>query len=372
MSIKVAFGSTVLDRSIRSGKHDGIAVYCENVLSRLKPKCDCLTFNFLGAQLEGGALGFPRFKESLILSTFTNSVENALIGEGCDLIHVPDHLIPFTRRKIPLISTIHDVIPLEHPEWVNSDAFRIKLKFFEYLLNRSSRILTVSNYSKKRISEVTGYPQNNIDVVYPGVTVSDNVSEQSAEKILNKYSLGVRNYFFVIGTLQPRKNTERVIQAFLESKSQFNKNFKLVIVGRNGWGVERLVKYLSSNQARDQSVIWLDYVSDIEKTVLLKYSRALLFVSLSEGFGLPILEAYKLGVPVLTSNVTSMPEVAGRGSLIIDPYSIEEICTAMRRLFYDKNTCQELVNLANLRVDDFSWDSTIDGILESYRVALSL
>ena len=367
--LKVAFGNTVYVRSSIRGDLDGIAVYTKFLLSNILDKIKCKTFCFeTGSISDLSDIVVGRYKENLVRSFLFNSVERRIKEEGCQILHCPDHVIPYTKLSIPLVSTIHDVIPLQHPEWIGGRCASIKISMFKYLLCRSTRIITVSNYSKLQIHQTTGFPLDRIDVVYPGLTVSQCNQDKISMDFLGRFGLEKGQYFIVIGTLQPRKNINRIIKAFMNFKKDAPRNFKLVIVGREGWGVDSLIKYLKSSQAANDSILWLNYLDEVVKNSLLKYSRAFIFPSLNEGFGLPLLESFYFDVPVITSNITSMPEIAGCAALKVDPYSVEQISSAMNKIFHDEGVAIQLITAGRHQLKNFSWRrASIETISSYYR-----
>jgi len=175
-----------------------------------------------------------------------------------------------------------------------------------------------------------------------------------------------KNYFICIGTLQPRKNIERLIDAFLMLTIDMQKAYPLVIIGRAGWQCDELVKRIHALSI-DKSIYWFYDVPTADKNRLLQSSFALVFPSLYEGFGLPILEAFIAETPVITSNITALPEVAGNAAILIDPYSIIGIAEAMKALIDDDALRQELIIKGKQRVKKFMWKKTAIDTLEVYK-----
>jgi alpha-1,3-rhamnosyl/mannosyltransferase len=178
------------------------------------------------------------------------------------------------------------------------------------------------------------------------------------------------NFFISVGTLQPRKNVISTIQAHRALSPRHRKQYPLVIVGRAGWKCEDALAMIEQD-SRAGAVHWLPQVTDEDLFVIVKMAHGLVFPSLAEGFGLPVLEAFAAQVPVITSNTTSLPEVAGDSALCVSPLDVEAIADAMRQLIDDNALCQTLKRKGLKRALQFSWDTCADSTLTVYQKTLA-
>ncbi len=279
-----------------------------------------------------------------------SSLENKL-----DVFHCTDYRIP-RFKKVPVIATLHDAIMFKHPEWANQKLRTIK----NYLLKKTARwanhIIAVSHAMMEDLVNYWGVKEEQISVVYPGVSSDwfEPVTKELLDAVLNKYQLPA-NFLLTVGTLQPRKNIQRIIAAYELLPAELQQQHQLVIIGKEGWESADTVAKINQLQQRKLAT-WLQYVPYQDLKVLYRAAKILLFPSLSEGFGLPILEGFAAEVPVLTSNITSMPEVAGDGACLVNPYEIDSIFEGMMSLLTNQSMVEQLVAKASDRVKEFSWD----------------
>lgn len=246
------------------------------------------------------------------------------------------------------IVTIHDLAFLRHPEWF-SKAFS---RFYKFLIPRIAKkakhIVTVSKFSKEEIVELLKIKPEKILVAYSAV--SEIFSDSK------KYRKSRKKYILTVGSIDPRKNLLRIIQAFHQIK---NKEYKLLIVGSK----RRVFSHAGQiSKLSDKNILYVGYVSD--KKLVDLYTHASLFVypSLYEGFGLPPLEAMACGCPVIVSNMPSLKETCGKAAYYIDPYNVEDLAQAIDSLIEDKTLSAKLVNEGYSNIKRFSWDKTAEQI----------
>lgn len=257
-------------------------------------------------------------------------------NEQADIFHCTENYgIPWIgKMKCKVVTTIHDLIIYTLPKKDgNQSSWNGKMRFYyqvQHAIKNSDAIITVSEYSKREIVKVFPEALNKIKVIYLAPR-SEFYMKKSNEVnyILNKYNIS-KPYILLLGGNHPRKNMLRAIKAFL---SLNNLNYQLVITGNAILSFDENIKQAIA----EDRIIFTDYVNDEDLVAL--YNKAYMFVypSLFEGFGLPILEAMACGTPVITSNVTSMPEVAGDSAILINPYNEKEIKNAMERLIKNPN-----------------------------------
>lgn len=283
-----------------------------------------------------------------------------------DIFHVTDYKIPYFIKGVPRIATLHDAIPFKHPQWVPKlcqEESKSKLKSIKSV----DHIIAVSQAMLGDLVNYWNIPEEKITVVHSGIGEKwfHPLSEQQKNHVLDKYNLKP-NFLLFVGTLQPRKNLDRIITAFLRLPGGLQKQHNLIIVGQNGWNSEATIVKLKALRMRSLGK-WLNYVSFLELRALYQCASIIVFPSLSEGFGFPILEGFASQTPVITSNVTSMPEIAHDSALIIDPYSVEAIRQAMIALLTDKQLHQHYVNKGQQRVKHFTWQKTGHKTLKIYK-----
>ena len=188
------------------------------------------------------------------------------------------------------------------------------------------------------------------------------------KEIREKFSSGFP-YFIYAGAIQPRKNVHTLFKAFDLFKEKYKTNHKLIIAGRFAWKTEEIKMVYENLKYRDE-VIFTNHLGRNELALLMGAAEALMYVSLFEGFGIPIIESFQCEVPVITSNVSSMPEVAGKGALIVDPYNISEICEAMNTINSNIELRNNLLLKAKEQLQLFSWDNTASKLWKSIEKVL--
>ena len=294
---------------------------------------------------------------------FEHTLPRILNKIGADLFVSPDAFASL-RTKCKTLMVIHDLNFEHYPQhlpWLVRKYYRYYTPRFAGKVNR---IATVSEYSKRDISTQYGISPEKIDVVYNGASpLFQPVSEETRNKVKAKYTGGA-NYFVFISAISPRKNLDNQLKAFDRFKSGDTRNTKLLVVGEEMWGANTLQKTFEQLRFRDD-VIFAGRLGQEELARVIASALALTYVSFFEGFGIPIIEAFNAGTPVITSNVTSMPEVAGDAALIVDPHQVEGIAAAMKTLAEDPEKREELIRKGTARGREFSWDRTADKLWQS-------
>ena len=274
--------------------------------------------------------------------------------EKINLLYCPSIAFPFFYKN--KIITVHDCAWARFKDEVGFFS-HIYIKLAMYFAKYATRrIVTVSDFSKKEIVEIYNIDPQNIDVVYESAPILPNISGDIISKFPIVKDGVIEQYFFYIGNFHPRKNLKRVIQAFERFASE-NKNFYFIIAGKNkGETFDEISEEVKKRNLEDK-IRFVGRVTDEEKVSLYRSSKGLVFVSLYEGFGLPVLEAQELGVPILTSLGSSLPEVAGNGALFADPYSIDAIYNGMKKLL-SLETTEEIIQRGKENTKRFSWNKS--------------
>ena len=231
-------------------------------------------------------------------------------------------------------------------------------KFFHRYAKKAARILTVSEFSKNDICEKYGISPEKIDVAYNGANeIFTPLDEDVKTKVRNQYS-GGNPYFMFVGSLHPRKNLARLFTAFDMFKKRNNNDIKLIIVGNKKWWTEPIKNAYDAMKHKDD-VIFAGRLSAEDLHYVTASALASVYVSYFEGFGIPIVEAFKCDTPVITSNVTSMPEVAGDAAILVNPFDESDIADAMEKVL-DEGLRNELIEKGRAVRNRFSWDKTAE------------
>jgi alpha-1,3-rhamnosyl/mannosyltransferase len=246
----------------------------------------------------------------------------------------------------------------------------LKNALWKKAANWADRVITISEYSKLELSHWCDIPLNRIKVIPLAVDERwyNDVAPVRLAKVRDEYKLPP-SFFVSVGTLQPRKNLAATIHAHRSLTPAERLQHPLVIIGRAGWKCEDVIELIEQDSASG-AIRWLKHVPADDLLPVVKMARAMLFTSLAEGFGLPVLEAFAAQVPVITSNTTSIPEVAGEAALLIDPTDIAAMATAMRRVVADDALHHELRQLGLARARQFSWDTCASSTLDVYNQVL--
>jgi glycosyltransferase involved in cell wall biosynthesis len=286
-----------------------------------------------------------------------------------DVLFVPAHSVPLWHPRATVV-TVHDLgyrrLPDAHPD--SSRLYRVWSTRFS--ARTATRVIAVSETTKRDLVEMEGISAERIRVVHHGVDTSLQRVENAAQlrDVRRRYGLPER-YFLYVGTLQPRKNLQRLIQAHRRLRESDAHLPSLVLAGQTGWLADPIIREARQSVSAD-SVILTGYVDRADLAALLSASVAFVYPSLYEGFGMPVLEAMSCGTPVLTSNVSSLPEVAGDAAMLVDPEDVDSICEGLRRLADDSELREDLRGRGLERVCQFSWDRAARETLAVLREAV--
>ena len=283
------------------------------------------------------------------------------------IFHGPNFHLALMPNKS--VVTIHDLSVLRHPECHPEDRTDFWNKEIYKVAERSTKIITVSEFQKQEIIELLGVDADKIHVVYLGVESKFRpYNPEDSQDVLQKYGLEYKQYSLVVSTIEPRKNFIRLLKAFEQLPKSMRRTYPLAIVGDKGWKSEEIHKVITGLIEKKEAVR-LGYVDEADLPYLYASAAVFLYPSIYEGFGLPVLEAMASGTPVLTSNTSSLPEVAGEGCLLIDPYSIEDITTAWQNILGDLALREELSEAGIIQAKKFSWQRCAQQTIEVYEKA---
>ncbi len=361
-------------RLLLKGKMDGIAWFSYESLKRLSQNHPEHDFIFIfdrtydpmfifGDNVTPVVIGPQARHPFLFVLWFEISIPYILKKYKADLFFSPDGYLSLSS-KVPNIAVLHDLNFEYYPKDLPFFSRNYYKYFFPKFAKKADRIITVSEYSKNDICKLYNIEASKIDIAYNGVNDSYfPIDEKEKTNIRIKYTDG-KPYFIFVGSLHPRKNLVGLFLAFDIYKKQTKSNSKLVIVGNKQYWTKAIKNtYLKMEYKSD--VIFLGHLSPEILNKLVSSALAMMYVSYFEGFGIPIIEAFKAETAVITSNVTSMPEVAADAALLINPFDPKEIANAMAKVESDTTFRQNLILKGKERAKLFSWNYTAESIWQS-------
>ena len=301
---------------------------------------------------------FIPYKVYNILTQKLNISHNFLLGTKSDIYHFFNFTIP-KNIKGKVIITIYDTVFFSAPETMGDMK---AISEYKYAAERSDLIITISKSAKSDIIKHFNIDEKKIRIVSPGIDLqkySYNYTDMELESIRKKYNLP-QKYILYLGTIEPRKNIERIVKAFKKYKKEVSDDLKLVIVGKKGWKYDNIMKLIESMET---DIIITGYIDEDDKIPIYKLAQIFVFPSLYEGFGMPVLEAMASGTPVITSNTSSLPEVAGDAGILVDALNENEIFEAYRKILSDKKLQMEMIQKGLEQAKKFEWKRSVE-ILE--------
>ena len=324
------------------------------------------TSNFKIIKLDGGF--YPMWEQI--------ALPKAAKAAGCQLLHCTSNTAP-VRCEIPLVITLHDIIYLESSyKRILSGSATPYQKFGNIyrklvvprLVNKTRKNITVSHSEKNRIDKFFGLKgDKQINVVYNGVgehfkPITDRLELDQAKE---RYKLP-DNFFFFLGNTDPKKNVKGTLKAFSEFLKQSDLDYYLVIADYEQNQLQKFCDEIGDKSLAN-NIILTGYIPNASLPAVYSQCKVFLYTSLRESFGIPMLEAMKCGVPVITSNTESMPEIAGDAACLINPFKSEEIMEAMIKLVTNQQLRTELISKGFVRASQFSWELTAQRVLDIYR-----
>lgn len=307
---------------------------------------------------------YPQARHPFLFYLFFEwSIPYALKKYKIDYFISPDGYLPLSSN-VPSLAVIHD-IAFEHR---STDVGKLMLRYYRYYFpkfaKKASRIATVSEYSKRDLINTYKISENKIDVVFNGSNeLYTPINKVQQENTKTRYSNNCEYYIYV-GSLNPRKNIANLLKAFDKFKESDTTNKKLLIVGKVMFDNKHFKSEFESMQYKTD-VLFTGRLSNEELHLVLASAVALVYIPFYEGFGIPILEAFNCNTPVITSNVTSLPEVAANAAILVDPNNVNEIAESMK-LILDLNVREKLNIRMKERILNFSWNNTAKLLWNSF------
>ena len=324
------------------------------------------TANFKIIKLKGGF--YPLWEQF--------SLPRAARKEGCQLLHCTSNTAPVNTR-IPLIVTLHDIIYMESGylkilkgsgtlyQKIGNIYRRLVIP---RIVKMSNKIITVSHFEKNRIAQFFGIEgDSRLTAVYNGVSehFKPVTDKNELNRVKTRYNLP-EHFFFFLGNTDPKKNTKGTLKAFSDFIQQTGTDHKLVMLDYDRSELEKLLDEIGDKILIDRIVL-TGYVVNTDLPSIYCQCEVFLYPSLRESFGIPMLEAMACGVPVVTSNTSSMPEVAGSAAFIIDPYKPEQITDALIQITSNSDLKEQLIEKGLKQAAKFSWKAMANDVLEIYK-----
>ncbi len=356
---------TVDLRSLHTTEFSGVESYTVNVLEQLlsldklnnyKLFYNAYTpkkfeyFHFVNAEYK--QTRFPNRLLNIALKFLKWPKLEKLAGES-DIFFMPNWTMLSVEPKTKVVLTAHDLSPLVFPEFYN-----LKQRIWHWFINipkllkRAHKIVAVSEFTKLSLIEKLNIPEKKIIVAPLGVDQENYHQDLNVDRlrnVRNRYNLP-GDYVLYLGTVEPRKNIQNILAAFEKLKEPLH----LVIAGKLGWKYDNILQQIDNSPKR-RYIHVLGYVPEADKPYIMKLARVFVWPSLYEGFGLPVLEAMAVGTPVLTSNVTSLPEVAGNAALLVNPYNVDDIADGIHKLNDDQALRDDFISKGIERSKQFTW-----------------
>ncbi len=296
-------------------------------------------------------------------------VPPVLRKHNVDLFLSPDGYLSLNSEKRQL-AVIHDINFEYYPRHLPFFARKYLRFYFPKFADKATRIATVSQFSKEDIIRHYEANPDNIDVVYNGVSdIYQPISDAEKKTTRARFTNG-DDYFIFIGSIQPRKNLAQLFKAFDLFKEANQTDIKLLIVGEKRWWTKAISRAYDSMKHQDH-VVFTGRLEQEDLSKALGASLALVYVSFFEGFGIPIVEAMNCDVPIITSNITSMPEVAGAAAVYVSPFDTASIREGMEKIAFDKELVTKLVAEGRIQRQKFSWDKTAELLWKSIEKCLN-
>ena len=279
-----------------------------------------------------------------------------------DVFFSPDSYLSL-KTKVKSVTIFHDLNFEHRPKDVPFLARKYYQYFFPKYAHKADKIISVSGYTKQDIIDLYDISPDKIEVIYNGVNENFRpIPQEEQEVIREKYTDG-KPYFVFVGAFNPRKNLPNLFKAYDQYQEEVNDDVQLVVIGEKMYWTPEIEAVYKAMKHKDK-VVFTGRLPMSELVEVVGSAMIMTYVSFFEGFGIPIVEGFRAGIPVITSNTSSMPEVAGGAAYIVDPRKVEEITKAMIELRNNPDLRNEYVRKGNIRKNDFSWDKGADKVWE--------
>ena len=369
--LRVGLGTNMIEPALTGGHLDGIGVYTQALLRHLPhAHCEVLPFSWPhhGAPLSAGRPLPLSFERASLVDLVTPQAHR--VHMPADVFHVTDYRV--VRMDCPVVASLHDALPIKHPEWCNPRLRGLKNWLQRKAAQKADHVIALSHHAVDELVECFGVDERRITVVPCGVDeawLRPPEPEAVARTLMQN---GLRQgYFLFVGTLQPRKNVERLLDAYLALPAAVRSERQLVIVGNAGARSGQLQRRIAAMVQDGVQVVWLNQLNDAG-ALRHVYAGAGVFVfaSLYEGFGIPVVEAFASSVPVVASNTTSLPEVTAGAAVEVDPLDTGAISDAMLALAREPALRARCIAAGRQRAFQLTWTATARLTAAVYRSLL--
>lgn len=362
----------------------GVGYYTRNLFEALlrgEHEIDLRVFasnaRALPADLRDFAAGASRYRGLRFPTRWKNSLWTRYewpplewFAGGTDIVHGGFHLLPPARHARRVV-TVFDLAGMRRAAIHGDEALATHHRLLSHAVPRAAGIFAISESCRADVIELLGADPAKVFVVPGGVTLAElDAPRDDARLAAVKARHGIaRPYLLHLGTLEPRKNLPRLIAAYARTRARHAECPQLVLAGGKGWLYEPIFEAIEKHRLADD-VIWTDYLAREDAVALLRGARGCVYPSLYEGFGLPVLEAMAARVPVLTSNVSSLPEVVGETGILVDPEDVESIEAGLERLIGNPGDEAERIEAAWQRARGMTWDHSAAALMAAYHAVL--
>jgi glycosyltransferase involved in cell wall biosynthesis len=372
--VRIGLSTTSIEPSRNGGLVDGIGHYTQDLRNGLEARGHTVTgYSFPALRPKA-----PLTEGKSMPAAFSVSAALAIAAGGrigryapdCDVFHSTDFKV--MPMRVPVVATVWDAIPLLHPEWLSKRSAQFAPTVLKRLVPFADRVIVATEHAGDDIARHFAIPRQRISVVNWGIDESwlNPVPLAVVEQTLSRYGLEA-GYLLTVGTVQPRKNIEGLLDAYALLTSEQQRSHRLVVAGRLGWSSPELVARLEKMEAQG-ALSWLrNGVTDGEMRALYAAAHVFVLPSLYEGFGIPLLEAFASNVPVVTSNLTSLPEVSGGAALEVDPRQPAVMADAIRALLDDAGLRSEHIRRGRERATTLTQSKAIAATVAVYQQALA-
>ena len=355
----------------------GARSYLESVIIEFKKEHPGFAFYFLDATTKAytGNHFLLKLKEQLSYFLWKQFVLPYQAKQlGCRVLFCSDFMVPYFSLGIKTIPVFHDAFFWEYPEHYN----KYWLLFFRNLglaaAKKSAYVVAPTQYASNQLAKYTGINSNKIQVIGEAPKTIATLISQNETTAIVKQILNL-DYILHVGTLEKRKNLVALIQAFKIVRENGFPNLKLVLVGKASNKItlddSSAIKDTIKEQQLTNEVILTGYLCDAEVQQLYQKAKLYVFPSINEGFGIPVLEAFKYQVPVVIANNTCLPEVAGQEAKSFNPFSVKEMANAIITLLKDEPLRQTYIEKGNVQLQNFSWDKTAGALMQLFKKAVA-
>ncbi len=313
---------------------------------------------------------FRQYKNFLPIAYSHFLVSASLEKEKLDVWHSPIPYLPLSYKN-PSVITVHDLTIYKFPKLFPQGQFLNTKLEIPNALKKAKKIIAVSQSIKQDLKKIFNIPEHKIKVIYNGINkeLFQKSPELEIEKIKNRYSIK-KDYILFLGTLEPRKNIETLIEAYELFQKNSTIKYQLVIAGKEGWDAQKIYKKASHSSYKNE-IIFTGYINPENLNALFSEAKVFVFPSLHEGFGMPVIEAMAKKIPVITSNIESLPEITAGSAILINPNKKEEISEALEIVLNNKELKIKLIEQGIKKAKEFCWEKCAKETLEVYKEVIN-